>query len=237
MLLARVLVTALLALFLAACSDQNGGPPGGMAGSTSTSAVDTASGTGPGFLTPTPPAGGGGGPVTPPPGGIGASMTPTATALPTATSTPTARPTAKGGTPDATTSATSSPTPAGFETATPEPTDTPVPVSNSGGGYAVYVTMQTPTTVQRGATATIQATTTVPGALCTLSVHYRTGGSDAPQFPVQTADANGHVSWTWTVSPDVVQGDWPVSVRCQLGQPLGDPNRPFGYANNLLPVR
>ena len=235
MLLVRVVAIALLALFLASCSDQNGGPPGGMAGSASSSA-DTSSETGPGFLSPTPPAGGGGGPVTPPPGGIGAT-TPTATPPPSVTSTPTARPTAKGGTPEATTSATSTPTPAAFETPTPEPTDTPVPVANNGGGYAVYVTMQAPPTVQRGGAATIQATTTVPGALCTLSVHYRTGGSAPPQFPVQTADANGHVEWTWTVASDVVAGDWPVSVRCQLGQPLGDPNRPFGYANNLLPVR
>jgi hypothetical protein len=52
-----------------------------------------------------------------------------------------------------------------------------------------------------------------------------------------TADANGAVSWSWQVAPDVVPGDWPVTVRCQIGLPLNGPNEPFAYANNLLSVR
>jgi hypothetical protein len=97
--------------------------------------------------------------------------------------------------------------------------------------------MADPAPVNRGSTATIQATATVPGAYCGLTVRYRTASGDQPQFAVQTADANGHVSWSWTVPADVVTGDWPVSVRCQLGLPYGDPSKPFGYSNNLLPVR
>ncbi len=76
----------------------------------------------------------------------------------------------------------------------------------------------------------------MPGALCTLTVHYRTGGSAAPQFDPETADANGHISWTWTVAADAVPGDWPVSVHCQVGA-ASDPNAPFAYYNGLLPVR
>jgi hypothetical protein len=85
--------------------------------------------------------------------------------------------------------------------------------------------------------ATVQATSSVPGSICTLTVRYRTGGSAIPQFAAQTADANGAVSWSWQVAPDVVPGDWPVTVRCQIGLPLDDTNLPFAYATNLLSVR
>jgi len=92
--------------------------------------------------------------------------------------------------------------------------------------------MPAPAAAKPGGTATVQATTTVPGAICTLTVRYRTGGSSIPQFPAQTADANGAVSWSWMVAPDVVRGDWPVTVRCQIGLPLNGANLPFAYANN-----
>ena len=98
--------------------------------------------------------------------------------------------------------------------------------------------MAAPATANRGGTATIQATTNVPGAICTLTVRYRTASSSpAPQFPVQTADPNGNVSWSWPVPQDVVPGTWPVTVRCQIGLPLNDPDASFAYATNLLPVK
>lgn len=223
--------------FLAACTS-----PALPQGATTDTATASATGAavsvdnGPGFLTPTPPQGGGAVQITPPPGGLEATNTPTAAATRTATPRPSPVATARAtGSPSAASSA--SPTATPYQTPTAQATDTPVPVATASRGATIRVSMPTPTGVSPGGSATIQASTTVPGAICTLTVRYRTGGSDVPQFPVETADANGAITWTWKVAPDVAPGDWPVTVRCQVGLPLGDADLPFAYANNLLSVQ
>jgi hypothetical protein len=197
----------------------------------------TDQGSGPGFLTPTPPNGGGGVPITPPAGGIGPTDTPAATIVPTATALP---PTPAGarapGTPGTATPKVS-PTATPYQTPTAEATDTPLPVASGAQTETIHVDMPAPAAAKPGSTATVKATTTVPGAICTLTVRYRTGGTSIPQFPAETADANGAVSWSWPVAPDVVTGDWPVTVRCQVGLPLNGPNQPYAFANNLLSIR
>ena len=229
-----------LLLGLSACGPQPA-PAGGM-GDTAIATTASESAQGPGFLTPTVPPGAFAGQVTPPPGVMGSTATPTAGILPTASATATAR---AAGSPSAAASkaagsrsaaATATPTP--FQTPTPAPTDTPVPVVQDSAAESIYVNTAQPAAVQRGGTATVQATTTVPGAICTLTVRYRaTQSSPAPEFPAHTADANGNVSWSWTVPADVFVGDWPVTVRCQVGLPLGDPNLPYSFGTKLLPVR
>jgi hypothetical protein len=227
---------ALSLLFLAACS--SAGIPGGITGSTTVAVVTVGSnlGSGPGFLTPTPPSGGEAVQITPPAGGLVPTDTPKATAVPTASATPTPStgPQATGSPTKATSVV--SPTATPYETPTAQATDTPVAVASPANTTTIQVQMPAPTTVKPGAQATVQATTTVPGAICTLTVRYRTGGSSIPQFPAETADANGAVSWSWAVAKDVVAGDWPVTVRCQVGLPLDDPTLPFAFATNLLSV-
>jgi hypothetical protein len=227
---------ALSLLFLAACSSAD--IPGGMTSSTSVAVVTAGSnqGSGPGFLTPTPPSGGDAVQITPPAGGLVPTDTPRATASPTATATPkpSAGPKATGSPAKATPVA--SPTATPYETPTAQATDTPVPVASAANTTTIQVQMPAPAAVKPGAQATVQATTTVPGAICTLTVRYRTGGSSIPQFPAETADANGAVAWSWVVAQDVVAGDWPVTVRCQVGLPLDDPTLPFAFATNLLTV-
>lgn len=228
------------AVLLAACTSP-ALPPGGLTDSTTASTADTVVtvvpvDNGPGFLTPTPPQGGGGDEITPPPGGLQATDTPVATPVRPATPRPSATASRRAtGSPSAGPPA--SPTATPYQTATAQATDTPVPVATAARGASIQVSMPTPAGVSPGGTATIQAGTTVPGAVCTLTVRYRTGGSEVPQFPVETADASGAITWSWKVAPDVVAGDWPVTVRCQVGLPLGDADLPFAYANNLLSVQ
>lgn len=233
------------AVFLLAGCGGSVAPAGGMGDSASSSTaatVDTGasadSADQPGFLTATPPPGGGGGPATPPPGGLeqSAVVTPAPAGTPTPSPENTASPRASASGTPGKHAGTATATP--FQTPSPQPTDTPVPVDTAPAQQAIQVSMTAPAAVNRGATATIQATTNVPGAVCTLTVRYRTAGSSpAPQFPVQTADPNGNISWSWTVPQDVVPGTWPVTVRCQIGLPLNDPDASFAYATNLLPVK
>lgn len=206
---------------------------------TGTSAVaGTDLGSAPGFLTPTPPGGGGGEQITPPAGGIAATSTAVATTVQPTSTPPRAAPTAPG-TPGAATPAPSpqaSPTATPYRTPTAQATDTPVPVASAARPTTIQVQMPAPASVRPGASATVQATTTVPGAICTLTVRYRTASSTMPVFPAETADANGAVAWSWQVALDVVPGDWPVTVRCQVGLPLDDSSLPYAFATNLLSV-
>jgi hypothetical protein len=204
-------------------------PPGG-------AVATTDQGGGPGFLTPTPPNGGGGVPITPPAGGIGPTETPAATIVPTATALPPTPTGAKATRSPGTATPKVSPTATPYQTPTAEATDTPLPVASGAQTEVIHVDMPAPGAAKPDSTATVKATTTVPGAICTLTVRYRTGGTSIPQFPAETADVNGAVSWSWPVASDVVAGDWPVTVRCQIGLPLNGPNQPYAYANNLLSV-
>lgn len=236
----RLVAAAISLCLLAACSSPE--LPGGLSDTATASTATTSAdlGISPGFLTATPPNGGGGNQVTPPAGGLVTSGSVTPIAAPTATVMPTTpvAPTATGspGTASSAASPKASPTATPYQTATAQATDTPVPVASAVQANVIQVDMPVPAAVSPGKTATVQATTTVPGAVCTLTVRYRTGGTPIPQFPAETADANGAVAWSWPVAPDVVPGDWPVSVRCQVGLPLNAPNLKFAFANNLLSV-
>jgi hypothetical protein len=128
-------------------------------------------------------------------------------------------------------------TPTDFAPPAPQATDTPVALGTDPQGDTILVNMDTPATANRGSQATISATVTLPGALCTLTVHYRTGSSGPPELSPQIAATDGHVAWSWPIPTDASTGDWPVSVRCQQGGAPGDTNVPFGFANSLLPIR
>lgn len=71
----------------------------------------------------------------------------------------------------------------------------------------VYVTSP----VNAGANATLQALTT-PGALCDITVYYKSGPSTASGLYTKTADSDGYVSWTWKVGTRTTPGSWKIVV-------------------------
>jgi competence protein ComEC len=101
-------------------------------------------------------------------------------------------------------SATSASTPTGGPTITPTQT-----VPAAGGLVIVSVTSP----VSRGASATLTAKTS-PNAICSITVHYKSGPSSAKGLFPKSADAGGMVSWTWTVGAKTTLGTWPIDVTC-----------------------
>lgn len=61
---------------------------------------------------------------------------------------------------------------------------------------------------------------TLQKAVCSITFSYdaptKTISRDSGLIPKQ-ADEFGQVNWTWTVTPDVPQGKWPVEVICAYG--------------------
>jgi hypothetical protein len=103
--------------------------------------------------------------------------------------------------PAAPVAATLGPTPA----PTAVPTPTPVPLDVDKGSVS--------SPVARGdkATATIR---TASGADCKIVVEYDSGPSQAAGLGEKTADADGAVSWTWTVGQTTKEGKYPITVTC-----------------------
>jgi hypothetical protein len=65
--------------------------------------------------------------------------------------------------------------------------------------------------VNAGANATLRALTT-PGALCDITVYYKSGPSTASGLNTKTADSDGYVSWTWKVGTRTTPGSWKIVV-------------------------
>jgi hypothetical protein len=97
--------------------------------------------------------------------------------------------------------ATLGPTP----TPTAVPTPTPVPLEVAKGSVT--------SPVARGDKATLTVRTAA-SADCKIVVEYQSGPSQAAGLGEKTADANGDVSWTWTVGQTTVTGRWPITVTC-----------------------
>ncbi len=65
--------------------------------------------------------------------------------------------------------------------------------------------------VKAGSRATLVAETT-PGALCSITVYYKSGPSSASGLEAKTAESSGRVSWTWTVGSSTTPGTWRIVV-------------------------
>jgi hypothetical protein len=65
--------------------------------------------------------------------------------------------------------------------------------------------------VSAGSNASIRVKT-LPGANCTITVHYKSGPSSAAGLEPKAADANGEVSWRWKVGSRTSPGNWRIVV-------------------------
>ena len=97
----------------------------------------------------------------------------------------------------------------------------PVPVSSPAITTSTSSTDNTSSALQvisvtspisPGGSATLVAKTT-PGALCSITVNYKSGPSTAGGLGPKTADDSGNVSWTWQVGARTTAGTWQIVVR------------------------
>lgn len=95
----------------------------------------------------------------------------------------------------------------------------PIPTSPSKSPATLSLDINSVTSpVRPGARATLSAKT-APGASCFITVYYKSGPSAAQGLGTMTADANGNVSWTWTVGARTTPGEWLIVVKAsQDGQ-------------------
>lgn len=74
--------------------------------------------------------------------------------------------------------------------------------------------------VSHGRVASISVKT-APGAVCTITVTYKSGPSRAKGLTPKAADNAGGVEWIWIVGTRTTPGTWPVSVMCSSGGKTG----------------
>ncbi len=80
----------------------------------------------------------------------------------------------------------------------------------------VKITQLYPIPARPGRKATLEAVAS-PGIQVTLEVRYKSGNSVSKHVGTQTADASGHVEWTWLVSGNTTPGQWEVVVTTSDG--------------------
>jgi cytoskeletal protein RodZ len=158
------------------------------------------------------------------------SQTPTPSATPRATSAP-----SPSSTPRATSTSTPtrepSPTPTEFvattETSLPteEPTleataestleSTVAPTETPSELFLDEVSVTSPVTKGNYASLTSR---TLPGALCQITVYYKSGASSAKGLEQKTADDSGNVSWSWKVGSATTSGNWRIVVKAIIDE-------------------
>jgi hypothetical protein len=89
---------------------------------------------------------------------------------------------------------------------TPEPTKVPLPIKAGQVSEAV---------APRG-TARL-AIETVAEAVCTITVEYDSGPSQAQGLTEKTTDGDGKVDWSWLVGSNTAAGRYPITVYCAKG--------------------
>jgi len=57
---------------------------------------------------------------------------------------------------------------------------------------------------------------TIPGAVCTITVYYKSGASQAAGLGSQTSGENGDVTWSWKVGSRTTPGIWRIVVTTEL---------------------
>lgn len=68
--------------------------------------------------------------------------------------------------------------------------------------------------INRGAYATISILT-APNILCTITVYYKSGPSEAQGLEPKMSDGDGNCSWTWKVGTRTTPGNWEIVVSAQ----------------------
>lgn len=81
------------------------------------------------------------------------------------------------------------------------------------------VSLSSPVAPFTDATLEIQTT---PGALCQITVRYKSGPSRAKGLGPQQADSAGRVRWVWRVGSRTTPGHWPITVTCRKSEDRGE---------------
>jgi len=68
--------------------------------------------------------------------------------------------------------------------------------------------------INRGAYATISILT-APNVLCTITVYYKSGPSEAQGLEPKISDGNGNCSWTWKVGTRTTPGNWKILITAE----------------------
>ena len=104
-------------------------------------------------------------------------------------------------------------TPALAATTPPAPAPVvPAPGAVAAQPFGITIT-KPPGTVRRNATASVSVKTD-PGASCFITVHYKSGPSNAQGLNPKQANAGGNVSWSWKVGGATTPGTWPITISC-----------------------
>ena len=86
------------------------------------------------------------------------------------------------------------------------------------------VSLNSPISAGNNAKLTIQ---TVPGAVCSITVYYKSGPSSAAGLGSQTADASGQATWSWKVGSRTTPGMWEIVVQSNLNNKSASISIPF----------
>ena len=94
------------------------------------------------------------------------------------------------------------------------PEVTPTSLVPAGSLAIEVVSLTSP--IGRGSTAELTVKT-APGALCTITVYYKSGPSEAQGLGDQTAGSSGTVTWRWKVGSRTTPGVWGIVVTAAAG--------------------
>ena len=91
------------------------------------------------------------------------------------------------------------------------PASTAVDAAARGAASVRIMSVTSP--VSRGGHATLTARVSPARVLCSITVMYKSGPSQARGVAPKRA-VNGRVSWTWMVGTRTTGGSWPIYVEC-----------------------
>lgn len=94
------------------------------------------------------------------------------------------------------------------------------------------ITLTSPVSAGDDASITVQ---TAPGALCLITVTYKSGPSRARGLAPKTADSQGRVSWIWRVGTRTTPGRWQIIVTCSAAGRQGTLGISFEVRAGALP--
>lgn len=98
----------------------------------------------------------------------------------------------------------------------PEST-TKATTSRQTAGDGLFVDVLSVTSpVSPGGTPVTVFAKTQPNAMCEITVGYEVGQNEKKALLPKQAESNGLVSWTWTVSPSVPFGKYPITVTTKV---------------------
>lgn len=80
--------------------------------------------------------------------------------------------------------------------------------------------------ISAGVIATLTVLTS-PSAVCSITVYYKSGASQAAGLGTQTADASGNATWSWKVGAKTTPGVWRIVVQSKLGEQTAILTIPF----------